>query len=59
MEDNAWFVPAIFGLALLALIGTFGAYMISEGLKARRNRRYKSLDDHRAANAANRGPNAR
>jgi len=52
MEDNYWIVPAIFGLIILIGIGTFLIHMIVEARKAKRNRVYKTLDEHRMLNAA-------
>ena len=52
MEDNNWLVPAIFGLIILIGVLTFAFHMIAEHAKARRNRIYKSLDEHSAVNGA-------
>ena len=50
MDDTNWIVPAIFGLIILVGLVTFALHMISEAAKARRNRVYKSLDEHRILN---------
>jgi hypothetical protein len=52
MEDTNWIVPAIFGLIVLIGAVTFLIHMISEAAKVRRNRIYKSLDEHRMLNAS-------
>ena len=52
MDDTNWIVPAIFGLIIVIGVVTFAIHMISENVKARRNRIYKSLDEHRILNAS-------
>ena len=51
MEDTNWIIPAIFGLIILIGAATFAIHMFVEHAKARRNRVYKSLDEHRILNA--------
>lgn len=56
MEDTNWIVPAIFGLIILVGMVTFVLHLIAEAAKARRNRIYKSLDEHQMINTPIRRP---
>ena len=56
MEDTNWIVPAIFGLIIFVGLVTFVLHSIAEAAKARRNRTYKSLDEHRILNGVGRQP---
>ena len=50
-NDTAWVIPSIFGMLILIVAITVAGIGISEFLKARRNRIYKSIEEHRDVQA--------
>lgn len=52
MDDTSWIIPGIFALILAIGVATFVIHVLIEHAQARRNRIYKSLDEHRSLNAA-------
>ena len=52
MDDKFSLVAVIFGVIVLVPILFVGGYLISDSLKARRNRTYKTLAEHEALNNA-------
>ena len=52
MDNTNWIIPGIFGLILAIGAATFVIHMFLEHFKARRNRVYKTLEEHRSLNAA-------
>lgn len=59
MDDTSWIIPGIFGLILAIGAATFLIHMLMEHFKARRNRIYKSLEEHSSLNAAQLEPSRR
>ncbi|HLG86544.1 MAG TPA: hypothetical protein VKZ79_05040 [Alphaproteobacteria bacterium] len=51
MDDTSWIIPGIFGLILTIGAATFVIHMLFEHVKAKRNRTYKTLEEHRSLNA--------
>ena len=56
MDDTSWIIPGIFVLILVIGAVTFVIHMFMEQIKARRNRVYKTLEEHRSLNAADLEP---
>ena len=54
MGEGGWFIPTIFGLVVVIAGGAFGGVLVTDYLQGKRDRSYKTLDEHQQANAAGR-----